>query len=167
MITSDITISPAVESDIPELLALVYELAVYEKITEWFVATEESYRESLFGPYAVAEALLARKAGKAIGYAIFFHNFSSFIGKRGIFLEDVYVQPAHRSQGIGKKMLLTLAAIAKERNCGRLEWTVLNWNKPAIDFYESIGAEAMKEWIIYRMHEKDIARFVAQEPKRK
>lgn len=167
MSDGDVTISKVKESEIPELLALVYELAVYEKITEWFVATEESYRESLFGPDAVAEALLAWKGGKAVGYAIFFENFSSFIGRRGIFLEDIYVQPAHRGSGIGKQVLLRIAEIAKERNCGRLEWTVLNWNKPAIDFYESIGAEAMKEWTIYRMHEKDIARFAEQGGKRK
>ncbi|HEY1685325.1 MAG TPA: GNAT family N-acetyltransferase [Tepidisphaeraceae bacterium] len=163
----ELSISKVKESEIPELLALVFELAIYEKITDWFVATEDSYRESLFGPNAVAEALLARADDKAIGYAIFFENFSSFIGRRGIFLEDIYVQPAHRGKGVGKKMLLTVAEIAKERNCGRLEWTVLNWNKPAIDFYESIGAEAMKEWTIYRMHEKDIARFTEQGSKGK
>lgn len=162
MSDADVVISPVKESDIPELLGLIRELAEYEKITEWLVATEEGYREALFGKKPAAEALLARKGKDAVAYAIFFENFSSFVGKRGIFLEDVYVQPAHRGKGIGKRMLITIARIARDRNCGRLEWTVLNWNKSAIDFYDSIGAEAMKEWTIYRMHEQDIARFAEQ-----
>jgi GNAT superfamily N-acetyltransferase len=155
---NDVKISAAKEADIPEILELVRELAVYEKLTHLLVATEAGYWECLFGKHPVAEALMARKGKEAVGYAIFFRNFSTFLGKPGIYLEDIFVLPSHRGKGIGKKMLATVAAIAQERGCGRLEWSVLDWNTPSIDFYRSLGAEPLDGWTIFRMTEDTIAK---------
>lgn len=146
-----LVIREAVEADISALLGLVRELAEYEKLTHMLIATEEMYREALFGERPVVEALMAIYDGKPVGYALFFHNFSSFLGRAGIYLEDVYVQPAMRGKGIGKKLFTTVARIAKERNCGRYEWCVLKWNKPSIEFYEALGAEALDEWQMMRL----------------
>ena len=157
MTNTDLIISRAKESDIPEILGLVRELAIYEKLLHLLSATVEDYRECLFGKNAVAEALVARKGTEAVGYAIFFRNFSTFLGKAGIYLEDIFVQPQYRGQGIGKKLLATVAAIAQQRGCGRLEWSVLDWNKPSIDFYRSIGATGLDEWTIFRMDQAGIA----------
>jgi GNAT superfamily N-acetyltransferase len=157
MSKTDLIISRAKESDLPEILGLVRELAIYEKILHLLTATVDDYRECLFGKKAVAEALVARKGAEAVGYAIFFRNFSTFLGKAGIYLEDIFVQPQYRGQGIGKKLLATVAAIAHERGCGRLEWSVLDWNKPSIDFYRSLGAVGLDEWTIFRMDQAGIA----------
>lgn len=138
-------------ADIPALLGLIHELAEYEKLTHMMVATEESYREALFGSKPVAEALIATVDQKPVGYAIYFHNFSSFLGRAGIYLEDIYVTPEVRGKGLGKKLFCAVAKIAKERNCGRYEWCVLKWNTPSIDFYSALGADAMDEWLLMRL----------------
>ena len=133
------------------VLDLIRELAGYEKLSHEVVATEDSLSEWLFGDRPVAEVLVAEHGGEAAGFALFFHNFSTFLGKPGIYLEDLYVRPRFRRSGIGKSMLAHLARLARERGCGRLEWSVLDWNEPSIRFYESLGAVAMDDWTVHRM----------------
>lgn len=136
----------------PLILALIRELAEYEKLTHEVVADEEALRRNLFGEgRRGAEAVIAEQSGEPAGFALFFHNFSTFLGKPGLYLEDLFVRPQFRGWGVGKALLAHLAALAKERGCGRLEWWVLDWNEPAIGFYRSIGAEAMDEWTVYRV----------------
>jgi GNAT superfamily N-acetyltransferase len=149
--TADLEIRPATEADVPLLLTLIRELAEYEKLSHEVVATEEVLRESLFGGRRVAEALLGHVAGEPAAFALFFHNFSTFLGRPGLYLEDLYVRPEHRGGGVGRAMLRRLARLAKERGCGRLEWWVLDWNEPAIRFYKSLGAEPMDDWTVYRV----------------
>jgi len=158
---SELVIREATEADIPALLGLIRELAEYEKLTHILVATEEMYREALFGAKPVAEALIAFDAGKPVGYAIFFHNFSTFLGRAGLYLEDIYVRPETRGKGVGKKLFATVARIAKERNCGRYEWCVLKWNTPSIEFYDALGAESMDGWLMMRLEGDALAK-VAQ-----
>lgn len=146
-------IRKADEKDIPLIFTFIKELAEYEKLTSDVIATEEILKESLFGNKAYAEVLIAEYENESAGQAIFFHNFSTFIGKPGIYLEDIYVRPKLRGKGIGKALLLHLIKLAKERNCGRVEWSVLDWNKSAIDFYKSLGAVPMDEWTVFRMTE--------------
>jgi GNAT superfamily N-acetyltransferase len=146
-----LTIRPASAGDVPLILTFIRELAEYERLTDEVVATEELLREALFGPRPKAEVLLAEWAGAPAGFALFFHNFSTFVGRPGIYLEDVFVRPPLRGRGIGKALLVRLAAIAVERGCGRLEWAVLDWNEPAIGFYKSLGAVALDEWTTYRL----------------
>lgn len=141
----------AVAADTPVILGFIRALADYEKLTHACVATEEDLRATLFGPRPFAEVLLLEEGGEAHGFALFFHNYSTFLGKPGIYLEDLFVDPAQRSKGYGKKLLATLAELAVERGCGRLEWSVLDWNQPSIDFYLSLGAKPMDEWTIYRL----------------
>jgi GNAT superfamily N-acetyltransferase len=145
------TIRPAVPADVDAIFALMLELAEFEKLTHLFIATEAGVHDALFGARPSAEALVAVDAGKIVAYALFFHNFSTFLGKRGLYLEDLYVQPAMRGGGLGKQMLRALAALALERQCGRFEWTVLDWNQNAIDFYEKMGATVLPEWRIVRI----------------
>lgn len=137
--------------DVPLVLDLIRELAEYEKLSHEVVATEDSLLEWLFGDRPVAEVLVAECGGEAAGFALFFHNFSTFLGKPGIYLEDLYVRPRFRRSGIGTLMLTRLARLARERGCGRLEWSVLDWNEPSIRFYESLGAVAMDNWTVHRM----------------
>jgi GNAT superfamily N-acetyltransferase len=137
--------------DVPLVLDLIRELAEYEKLSHEVVATEDSLLEWLFGDRPVAEVLVAECGGEAAGFALFFHNFSTFLGKPGIYLEDLYVRPRFRRSGIGTSMLTRLARLARERGCGRLEWSVLDWNEPSIRFYESLGAVAMDDWTVHRM----------------
>lgn len=144
-------IREATKADIPALLTLIRELSVYEKLTHLVVATEESYKEALFGERPVAEALMAFFDGQPVGYAIFFHNFSTFLGRAGLYLEDIYVRPDVRGKGLGKKLFCTVAKIAQDRNCGRFEWCVLKWNTPAIEFYDALGAESMDGWLMMRL----------------
>jgi GNAT superfamily N-acetyltransferase len=145
------TIRPAAPADVDAIFALMLELAGFEKLTHLFTATEAGVHDALFGARPSAEALVAVDAGKTVGYALFFHNFSTFLAKRGLYLEDLYVQPAMRGKGLGKQMLRELAALALERQCGRFEWTVLDWNQNAIDFYEKMGATVLPDWRIVRI----------------
>jgi len=139
------------EEDAAVILSLIKELAEYEHLSHEVAATENDIRKTLFGERPFAETLIGEYEGLPISFALFFHNFSTFVGKPGIYLEDLYVQPAYRGKGFGSKMLAHIAALAKERNCGRFEWSVLNWNTPAIRTYEKLGATPMKEWILYRL----------------
>lgn len=141
----------AVAADTPVILGFIRALADYEKLTHACVATEEDLHATLFGPRPFAEVLLLEEGGEAHGFALFFHNYSTFLGKPGIYLEDLFVDPAQRGKGYGKKLLAKLAELAVERGCGRLEWSVLDWNQPSIDFYLSLGAKPMDEWTIYRL----------------
>jgi GNAT superfamily N-acetyltransferase len=145
------TIRAATSADVGAMLALMYELAEFEKLTHLFVATEDNLNDALFGARPSAEAIVAERDGAMIGYALFFHNYSTFLGRRGLYLEDLYVQPAQRGSGLGKMMLRYLAALAVERQCGRFEWSVLDWNQNAIDFYEKMGASVLPDWRIVRM----------------
>lgn len=155
----NLIIREATLEDVPAIFLFIKEIAEYEKLSNEVIATEEILKESLFGKRQYAEVLIAEHNGEPAGQALFFHNFSTFIGKPGIYLEDLYVRPQYRSKGIGKALLVSLIKLAKERNCGRVEWTVLNWNEPAINFYKSMGAAAMDEWTIFRMTEDKIKNF--------
>ena len=147
----ELEIRAATEDDVPLLLSLIEELADYERLSHEVVATEETLRHSLFGEQRVAEALLGYLGGDPAGFALFFHNFSTFLGKPGIYLEDLYVRPEFRGSGVGQALLVQIAKLAKERGCGRLEWSVLDWNEPAIGFYKRIGAAPVSGWTVYRM----------------
>ncbi|WP_459621077.1 N-acetyltransferase family protein [Burkholderia sp. 3C] len=127
------------------------ELAEFESLTHLFVATEADLDDALFGPNPAAGALVATQDGAVVGYALYFQNYSTFLGKRGLYLEDLYVQPACRGTGLGTRLLRALAALAVERRCGRFEWTVLDWNQPAIDFYERLGATVLPDWRVVRV----------------
>jgi GNAT superfamily N-acetyltransferase len=148
---ADFTIRPATENDVATILALIKDLAEYEHLSHEVQATAEGIRQALFGERPVAEALIGEYAGMAVSFALFFYNFSTFLGKPGIYLEDLYVKPEHRSNGFGRRMLAHIARLAKERNCGRFEWSVLDWNEPAIRTYDRLNAKPMKEWILYRL----------------
>lgn len=141
----------AILSDVPLILQFIKELAEYEQLLHEVVATEDILKETLFGPKSHAEVVIGYLEEKPVSFALFFHNFSTFLGRPGIYLEDLYVRPEARGQGIGKMMLSYLAALAKNRKCGRLEWWVLDWNETAINFYKSIGAKPMDEWTVYRV----------------
>jgi GNAT superfamily N-acetyltransferase len=143
--------------DVPLILRYIRELARYEKLEEEVVATEEILEEWLFDKEK-AEVIFAVVEGKEVGFALFFHNFSTFLGRAGIYLEDLYVEPAHRGQGIGTALLRELARIAVARGCGRLEWWCLDWNTPSIEFYRSLGAEAMDDWTVYRISGKTLSK---------
>ncbi len=147
---SEWTVRFAKREDVGQILEFIRRLAAYEKLEHEVVATEETLEEWLFDKEK-AEVLFAVVDGKEVGFALFFHNFSTFLGRAGIYLEDLYVEPAFRGQGIGKGLIKQLARIAVERGCGRLEWWCLNWNQSSIDFYRSLGAEAMDEWTVYRI----------------
>ncbi len=144
-------IRPATEDDVPIILSLIRELAEYERLSHEVVATEGLLREALFGERRGAEVLIACYKGAPAGFALFFHSFSTFLGRPGIYLEDLYVKPEFRGKGIGRALLTHLARLAKERGCGRLEWSVLDWNEPAIELYKGIGAVPMDEWTVYRV----------------
>jgi GNAT superfamily N-acetyltransferase len=150
-------IRSAAPADVPALLALIRGLAEYEKLSHMAVGTEPLLHQALFGARPSCEALIAERGGRAVGFALFFTTFSTFLCKPGLYLEDVFVEPEHRGAGIGKALLRRLAAIARERDCGRLEWRVLDWNEPSIRFYESLGAKLLKEWILVRMTRDEIA----------
>lgn len=147
----DYSIRPATRADVVELLRLIRELAIYEKLEHMAEGTEPMLAEALFGARPAAEAMVAERGGRAVGFALFFTTFSTFLCKPGLYLEDLFVEPAHRGHGIGKALLARLAALALERGCGRLEWRVLDWNEPSIRFYESLGANLLKEWVLVRM----------------
>jgi GNAT superfamily N-acetyltransferase len=159
-----IKIVRATEADVKTILQFIRDLAIYEKLEHEVVATEESLRASLFGEKRFAEVILAEDAGERVGFALFFHNYSTFLAKPGIYLEDLFVKPERRGKGYGKALLAYLAKLAVERGCGRLEWSVLDWNTPAIDFYRSIGAEPMSEWTVQRMTGEVLKKFAATSP---
>jgi len=147
----ELEIRAAVEDDAPLILRLIEELAEYERLSNEVVATEETLRKSLFGERRYAEALIGEIGGEPAGFALFFHSFSTFLGKPGIYLEDLYVRPQFRGSGLGRALLVYLARLALERGCGRLEWSVLDWNEPAIGFYKSVGAAPVDGWTGYRV----------------
>jgi GNAT superfamily N-acetyltransferase len=144
-------IEPGRPEHVPLILAFIRELADYEKLSHEVKATEDDLRRELFGPRPVAEVLIGFEGAAPVGFALYFHNFSTFLGQRGIYLEDLFVRPAARGRGYGKALLIELARIAVERQAGRLEWAVLDWNAPAIAFYEKLGARGMSEWKIFRV----------------
>ncbi len=146
-----VRITQARETDVPLVLALINELATYERLQHEVVATEASLEAALFGARPGAEAVIARIDGEPAGFALYFHNFSTFLGRRGLYLEDLFVRPVYRGRAVGRSLLMHLARLAVERGCGRFEWAVLDWNQPAREFYESLGAEANPAWINYRV----------------
>jgi GNAT superfamily N-acetyltransferase len=146
-----IRIERATERDVPLIFSLIKGLAEYEKLAHEVTATEAKLRATLFGPRPAAEVVIAYADGTPAGFALFFHNYSTFLAQPGIYLEDLYVLPEWRGRGLGRRLLSHLAALAVERNCGRLEWSVLDWNEPAIGFYRSLGARLMDEWSIFRV----------------
>ena len=146
-----LSIRPATESDVALILSFIEKLAEYEKLSHEVVATQAALRKYLFGPRPMAEVLLAHWESQPAGFALYFHNFSTFLARPGIYLEDLFVEPELRGKGIGKALLINLARIAMERGCGRLEWSVLDWNEPSIQFYQRLGAVAKDDWTIYRL----------------
>ncbi len=146
-----ISIRQATRADVPLVLQFVKGLAEYEKLTHLLEATEDMLAEELFGPKSHTEVLLGHAGAESVGFAVYFHNFSTFLGRKGLYLEDLYVRPEHRRRGYGRALLLEVARIAAARNCGRLEWSVLDWNEPAIFFYEQLGATIMHEWKLVRV----------------
>jgi GNAT superfamily N-acetyltransferase len=158
----DLAFRYAEEKDAGLILAFIKELAVYEKLSDQVRANEETLREWLFEK-KTAEVLFAIVDGREIGYALYFHNFSTFLGKAGIYLEDIFIQPEYRGKGYGKRLFKQVAKTAAERGLGRLEWACLTWNQPSIDFYLSLGAQAMDEWTIYRLTEDAIRRLAEGE----
>jgi GNAT superfamily N-acetyltransferase len=157
-----IVIRPAVREDVGEILAFIRELADYEKLAHEAVADEAGLAAQLFGATPRAEVLIAEVDGQAAGFALFFHNFSTFVGKPGLYLEDLFVRPTFRGFGLGKRLMVRLAKIAVERDCGRFEWSVLDWNQPAIDFYRSLGAAGMDEWTVQRVAGDALTALAAQ-----
>jgi GNAT superfamily N-acetyltransferase len=144
-------IRPAQPSDVVHIHAMIVELAVFEKLEHMVVATEALLHEGLFGARPACEALVGEENGEVVCFSLFFHNFSTFLTKKGLYLEDLYVRQSHRGKGFGRQMLVRLAQLAVERNCGRFEWSVLDWNEPAIEFYKAMGAEIMPDWRICRV----------------
>ena len=146
-----LSIRPATIDDVPLIRALIAELAEYERLADAAVATDDDLRAQLFGAQPAAEVLIGEVDGEAAGFALFFHNFSTFLGKRGLYLEDLFVRPAFRGSGLGRHLMASLARIAVQRDCGRFEWSVLDWNAPAIGFYRTLGAVGMDEWTVQRL----------------
>ncbi len=144
------TLRPAIAADTGLVLAFIRQLAKYERLEHEVVVDESTLATHLFGARPMAEVVIAESAGEPAGFALFFHNFSTFLGRPGLYLEDLYVRPEWRGRGIGERLLSHLAALAVERGCGRLEWSVLDWNEPAIGFYRALGAEPMNDWTVFR-----------------
>ena len=152
----------ATRADVPLILTLIHELAAYEKLAREVVATEETLVATLFGRQPHAFVLIAEVGGAAVGFALFYHNYSTFLGRPGIFLEDLFVRPEARGRGAGRALLSRLAAIALERGCGRFEWAVLDWNESAIGFYRKLGATALNDWTTYRLTGGALARLAEE-----
>jgi GNAT superfamily N-acetyltransferase len=163
MPTDRIDIRPATERDAPLVLELIRGLAEYERLSHECVATEERVRASLFGPRPDAEVVIAWAGDEAAGFALFFHNYSTFLARRGLYLEDLFVRPAWRGRGVGRALLAHLARLAVERECGRFEWWVLDWNADAIAFYERLGARPMSDWTVYRLTGEALERLAAED----
>jgi GNAT superfamily N-acetyltransferase len=151
-------IRPATQADVPLVLRFIRELADFERLLHEVVATEERLRETLFGARPAAEVVIAEEDGEPLGFALFFHNYSTFLAQPGIYLEDLYVRPEARGRGTGRALLAHLARLARERGCGRLEWWVLDWNESALRFYRSLGARGMDEWTVHRLTGPDLDR---------
>lgn len=145
------SIRPATPADVSHIHAMIVELAVFEKLEHLVVATEDMLHEGLFGAHPACEAIIGEEDGQVVTFALFFHNFSTFLTRKGLYLEDLYVKQSMRGKGYGRQMLVALANIAVERKCGRFEWSVLDWNEPAINFYKGMGAELLPDWRICRV----------------
>jgi len=155
------SITAVTRCDLPALLELIRELAQFERLEHILEVTAASLEESIFGPEPVAGALLARDGDHLAGYAIYFFTFSSFVGRRGLWLEDVYVRPALRQKGLGRALIQAVARVGVERNCGRFEWTALNWNQNALDFYRRMGVQSMNDWVLLRLDAEGLRRVAA------
>lgn len=160
--SSTFSIRKAAKEDVPVVLDFINKLAEYERLSHEVVATEGDLEKYLFGTEKVAEVLIGYEGELPVGFALFFQNFSTFLGKPGIYLEDLFVLEEHRDKGYGTKLLASLAALAVERDCGRLEWAVLDWNEPSIEFYKSLGARLMEEWIVNRLTGENLQKLAAR-----
>ena len=158
---SEVRIAAARDEDVPAILRLIRALADYEKLTDQAVATEADVRDALVGPRRSVEVVMAFSGDTAIGFALFFHNFSTFLGRRGLYLEDLFVVPDWRGRGVGRRLLSHVAQIAVDRHCGRMEWAVLDWNESAIGFYRRLGADVMDDWRLCRLTGDALARVAA------
>ena len=156
--TPGLTIAIATKRDVPLILSFIKALAEYERLAASVVATEDGLRATLFGPRPYAECVIAHIDGEPAGFALFFHNYSTFLAKPGVYLEDLFVKPEFRGKGIGRSLLSYLARVALDRGCGRLEWSVLDWNESAIGFYKSLGAEPLEDWTIFRVRGEALSR---------
>ena len=152
------TIRPATVSDVPIILELIRALATYERAPDEVTTNEKGLSEVLFGEKPAAEVLLAFEDKRAVGFAVFFYNFSTWLGRPGLYLEDLFVRPEDRGKGYGRALLVQLAKIARDRRCGRMEWAVMDWNEPAINFYRKLGAEPLHEWTVFRLTGQEIAK---------
>jgi GNAT superfamily N-acetyltransferase len=161
--TTGFEIKSATEADIPIILSFIQKLARYERLSHEVVATEELLRKTLFGSRPTAEVAIGYLETKPVGFVLFFHNYSTFLGKPGLYIEDLFVDEEYRRRGCGRALLLHVARLAKERDCGRLEWAVLDWNQPAIDFYKKLGALPMSEWTVFRITGKRLDRLAADD----
>jgi len=161
--TADFKIRPATPADTPELFRLIRGLADYEKLADMVVGNEAMLGEALFGQPPSCEAMIAERGGRAVGFALYFTTFSTFLCRPGLYLEDLFVEPGHRGHGIGKAFFREMAALARSRGCGRFEWRVLDWNAPSIAFYESLGAAVMPEWHLVRMTAGEFALLAGDE----
>ena len=163
MKNENLTIRPATSADVPIILELIKALATYERAPDEVTATEETLGEVLFKKKPAAEVLLAFEDERAVGFAVFFHNFSTWLGRPGLYLEDLFVRPENRGKGYGRALLVRLAKIAQDRNCGRMEWAVLDWNEPAINFYRKLGAKPMDGWTVFRLTPDEIAKLADEQ----
>lgn len=160
---SNLEIRFAARQDVPVIAKFIRDLAEYERLSDACLVQENQLEETLFGDRPYAEVLLAYTAGVPAGFALFFHNYSTFLGKPGIYLEDLFVEPVHRGKGFGKALLLKIVELAVQRDCGRVEWSVLDWNTPSINFYESLGARAQSDWNVYRLREDQFEKLLSGE----
>ena len=155
---ADLRIRPARVQDVPIILQLIRDLATYERAPDQVTATEEQLVDVLFGDKPAADVLLAFEGDSPVGFAVYFYNFSTWLGRAGLYLEDLFVKPENRGKGYGRALLVELAKIARDRGCGRMEWAVLDWNEPAIKFYRALGAQPMHEWTVFRLTSEEIAK---------
>jgi GNAT superfamily N-acetyltransferase len=158
---TNFSIRPAQPSDVAHIHGMIVELAVFEKLEHLVVATEAMLHEGLFGQRPACEAIIGEENGEVVSFALFFHNFSTFLTRKGLYLEDLYVKQSHRGKGYGRQMLVALAQLALERQCGRFEWSVLDWNEPAINFYKGMGAELLPDWRICRVTGDSLSQLAA------
>jgi len=158
---ADLRIRPARVQDVPIILQLIRDLATYERAPDQVTATKEQLVDVLFGERPAAEVLLAFEAESPVGFAVYFYNFSTWLGRPGLYLEDLFVNPEKRGKGYGRALLVELAKIARDRGCGRMEWAVLDWNEPAIKFYRALGAQPMHEWTVFRLTRDEIAKLAS------